>query len=74
MNNPNNIQTADLLIELGCEELPPKSLPKLASTFYNGFLAELKKAELVFDQGSSRLEVIEDGLVGVRPSLSREHG
>lgn len=54
MNNPNNIQTADLLIELGCEELPPKSLPKLASTFYNGFLAELEKAELVFDQGSSR--------------------
>lgn len=54
MNNPNKIQTADLLVELGCEELPPKSLPNLGRTFFDGFLGELKKAELVFDQDSSR--------------------
>lgn len=46
---------ADLLIELGCEELPPKSLPKLGKALFDGFSSELKKAELAFDAVSSRV-------------------
>ena len=45
---------ADLLIELGCEELPPKSLPILAQTLFDGFTAQLTKAELGFNASKSR--------------------
>lgn len=38
----------NLLIELGTEELPPKSLRQLAESFASNFEAELKKAELSF--------------------------
>jgi glycyl-tRNA synthetase beta chain len=38
----------NLLIELGTEELPPKSLRKLAESFASNFEAELNKAELSF--------------------------
>lgn len=62
MNNPDNTGnanktpvSADLLIELGCEELPPKSLPKLGQTLFDGFLAQLKQAQLGFDAGASRV-------------------
>ena len=51
MNNPDNTGivanppgSADLLIELGCEELPPKSLARLGQTLFDGFLNQLKKA------------------------------
>ncbi len=58
MNNPasTNIKdtTDDLLIELGCEELPPKSLPDLAKALFEGVCAQLKQAELVFDEDNSR--------------------
>ena len=56
MNKPENTmpQTADLLIEIGCEELPPKSMPALAKSLFNGFTGLLKKSELAFDQASSR--------------------
>lgn len=47
--------TADLLIELGCEELPPKSLPKLAKAFFEGLKSQLVKAELGFNAESSRM-------------------
>ena len=47
--------SADLLIELGCEELPPKSLPKVGQALFDGFLAQLNKAELEFDAAASRL-------------------
>jgi len=47
--------SADLLIELGCEELPPKSLPKLGQTLFDGFLTQLKQAQLGFDAGASRV-------------------
>jgi len=40
----------NLLIELGTEELPPKSLRKLAESFASNFEAELNKAELAFDK------------------------
>jgi len=46
--------TADLLLELGCEELPPKTLPVLAESFYRGFVSQLEKAGLEFDAKSSR--------------------
>ena len=39
----------NLLIELGTEELPPKSLRKLAESFANNVEAELIKADLSFD-------------------------
>ncbi|WP_372883107.1 glycine--tRNA ligase subunit beta [Psychromonas sp.] len=39
----------NLLIELGTEELPPKSLRKLAESFAGNVEAELIKAELSFD-------------------------
>lgn len=39
----------NLLIEVGTEELPPKSLRKLAESFLNNFTDELKKAELTFE-------------------------
>lgn len=42
----------NLLIELGTEELPPKSLRKLAESFASNVEAELNKAELTFDKVS----------------------
>ena len=62
MNKANNMDSvnnshgsADLLIELGCEELPPKSLPNLGKTLFSGFLDQLRKAELTFDADKSRV-------------------
>ncbi|SHO56283.1 glycine--tRNA ligase subunit beta [Vibrio quintilis] len=40
----------EFLIELGTEELPPTQLRTLAEAFANNFEAELKNAELAFDQ------------------------
>ncbi len=39
-------QTKDLLFELGCEELPPKSLLKLSNALLSNIKAGLKDAEL----------------------------
>ena len=47
ITNPHG--SADLLIELGCEELPPKSLSKLGQTLFSGFMSQLEKAGLTFD-------------------------
>ena len=58
MTNPADMKTSaseDLLIELGCEELPPKSLPTLARSFFKGFKTQLNKAELAFDPDRSRV-------------------
>lgn len=52
MNNQTN--KADLLIELGCEELPPKSLSLLGQTLFDVFKEQLVKAELAFDADNSR--------------------
>lgn len=61
MNNQTNTNTedtrndsADLLIELGCEELPPKSLPVLGKALFNGFCTQLGQSELAFDIDKSR--------------------
>jgi len=50
----NTITSADLLVELGCEELPPKTLPKLAKAFYESLKSQLTKAELDFNVETSR--------------------
>lgn len=47
--------TADLLIEVGCEELPPKSLPKVGQAFFDGFVSQLNKSDLAFNPSDSRL-------------------
>ncbi|MBB71803.1 MAG: glycine--tRNA ligase subunit beta [Legionellales bacterium] len=38
----------DFLVEIGCEELPPKALRKLADAFHDGIVNGLNKAELEF--------------------------
>lgn len=40
----------DLLIELGTEELPPTTLNKLSTAFYNGVKEGLEKADLSFSE------------------------
>ena len=40
----------DLLIEIGTEELPPTTLNKLSSAFYNGVKEGLEKADLSFSE------------------------
>ena len=42
----------NLLIELGTEELPPKSLRQLAESFASNVEAELNKADLAFEKVS----------------------
>ncbi|KAA9131496.1 glycine--tRNA ligase subunit beta [Marinihelvus fidelis] len=45
--------TADLLVELGCEELPPKALATLARAFFDGVCAGLDDAGVGFDANAS---------------------
>lgn len=40
----NQTETTDLLVELGCEELPPKTLKRLAQSFYNNSCKGLSDA------------------------------
>ena len=42
-------KTANLLIELGTEELPPTALLKLSQAFTKGLLTGLAEARLTFD-------------------------
>lgn len=42
------MKTADFLLEIGCEELPPKSLLRLANALADGITAGLKQASLAF--------------------------
>ena len=53
---PDN--TEDLLIEIGCEELPPKSFPALGNALLRGFSAQLKKAGIAFDANADRKSVV----------------
>lgn len=59
--------TNHLLFELGCEELPPKSLKKLSQALLDNILAGLQEADLSFNQGRAyatprRLAVLVDDL------------
>lgn len=60
--------TNHLLFELGCEELPPKSLKKLSQALLDNMTAGLKEADLSFNLARAyatprRLAVIIDDLV-----------
>lgn len=46
-------RTADLLVELGCEELPPKALAELAEAFHDGVVSGLEAADVAFDAQAS---------------------
>ena len=46
--------SADLLVELGCEELPPKSLDALREAFVSALTAALEKQGIAFDAAGSR--------------------
>lgn len=45
---------ADLLIEIGCEELPPKSVDALSEALFAGVCDGLEKANIGFDRAASR--------------------
>jgi glycyl-tRNA synthetase beta chain len=45
-----DLHTHTLLVELGCEELPPKSLKQLSSSFAQHLSQELSKLGFTFDQ------------------------
>ena len=47
-----DIDCANLLVEIGTEELPPKALRKLGETFAAGCTAALEKAQLVATQST----------------------
>lgn len=57
MNKPATTgpSIANLLIEIGCEELPPKSLSTLGKTLLSAFSVQLEKAGLTFDSDRSRV-------------------
>ncbi len=48
------ISREDLLVELGCEELPPKALDTIREAFYAGVKTGLEKQNLLFDAAGSR--------------------
>ena len=47
MTNPTT-QNQTLLVELGTEELPPKSLKKLTDSFVKGLSQEIKKLQPLY--------------------------
>ncbi len=48
------ISRKDLLVELGCEELPPKALDAIREAFFAGVKMGLEKKNLLFDLAGSR--------------------
>jgi len=48
------LRAADLLVEVGCEELPPKSLDELREAFFEGVRAGLEKSNITFERSGSR--------------------
>jgi glycyl-tRNA synthetase beta chain len=61
----------NLLFELGCEELPPKTLLKLSNALSDGILAGLNEAELTFSNVKSyaaprRLAILIENLQAVQ--------
>ena len=66
------IDTNHLLFELGCEELPPKSLEKLSQALLENIFAGLREADLNFSSGKAyatprRLAVVIDDLIRFQP-------
>jgi glycyl-tRNA synthetase beta chain len=56
MTDPSSSARAsgDLLIELGCEELPPKSLDNLRESLFSGFTEGLRSNNIAFNAETSR--------------------
>ncbi|NNL05678.1 MAG: glycine--tRNA ligase subunit beta [Xanthomonadales bacterium] len=54
MSDARPFDTADLLIELGCEELPPKALDAIRDAFFSGVCDGLEKNNLAFERATSR--------------------
>jgi len=48
------IDRNDLLVELGCEELPPKALDAIRESFYAGIKAGLEKQNILIEASESR--------------------
>jgi len=48
------MNSKDLLVELGCEELPPKALDGIRDAFFNGVKEDLEKNNIEFDRERSR--------------------
>ncbi len=70
-------ESNDLLFELGCEELPPKSLLKLSNALLNGIKSGLKEADLNYISAHAyatprRLAVIIKQLNCAQPDKSVE--
>lgn len=70
-------ESKDLLFELGCEELPPKSLLKLSNALLSGIESGLKEAELNYASAHAyatprRLAVIIKSLDHAQPDKSVE--
>lgn len=69
--------TQDFLIEIGCEELPPRALKSLGLAFRDGIEAELRSREFAFDStqwfaSPRRLAVRVHGLVQQAPDKEIE--
>ena len=65
--------SADFLVEIGTEELPPKSLLQLSNAFHDGVVKGLKDAQLAFDNSVAyasprRLAVLVKGLAEQAPT------
>ncbi len=54
MSGPAEHNSADLLIEIGCEELPPKALDQIREALFEGVRQGLLKENLSFDASASR--------------------
>ena len=73
----NSINTADLLIELGTEELPPKALSRLSNAFGKGVEDGLSQANIAFEKVSvlaapRRLAIIVSALADAQPDQDVE--
>lgn len=72
-------KNADLLIELGCEELPPRSVDKLRAAFFAAVAVGLEKAQISFDRDRSkqfstprRLAMVLSNVAGKQPDQEVE--
>ena len=73
------ISREDLLVELGCEELPPKALDTIREAFYAGLKNGLIKQNVLFDPAGSRsfstprrLSVLIKGVATSQPDQDQE--
>ena len=75
----SDTKSADLLIELGCEELPPKALDSIRDALFNSVKAGLEKNNIRFEAGNSRsfstprrLALLLSGVFPSQPDLDQE--